>query len=75
MNDDVIDLRGTRCPLTLLKIKQFLYQAKSVGPHTFLFDDAGTATDLPLYLSKEQNWHLCIDIQDQVYVAVCSRNV
>ena len=82
MKNEVIDLRGTRCPLTLLKIKQYLYQGHHLDTYTFLFDDAGAATDLPLFLSRDQRWALSIEkksIEEQgqeeqgiEYMAICS---
>lgn len=68
---ETFDLRGTRCPLTLLKIKQFLYQSKSQTIQ-FLFDDVGTSIDLPLYLQKETKWSLVMSDHIDYFEAVCT---
>ena len=68
---ETFDLRGTRCPLTLLKIKQFLYQANS-SKIQFLFDDVGASIDLPLYLQKESKWHLELNDHISYFEAICT---
>ena len=48
-----------KCPLTLLKIKQCLYDIGSKKCLLFAVTDKGPLTDLPLLLNTKQEWYLC----------------
>jgi len=69
----MIDLRGTQCPLTLLKIKQYLVMTKDQNQVSFVFDDPGAARDLPLYLAQQDMWHMAIEKNKTEFTVVCSR--
>ena len=71
---ETIDLRGTRCPLTLLKIKQYLYSSKNQA-FAFLCDDKGARVDLPVYLARDAHWSLELIELDDYFEARCRLKV
>lgn len=71
---ETIDLRGTRCPLTLLKIKQILVAEQMAEVVTFQFDDAGAARDLPVFL-RDRMWWCDISCNSGEFLAVCRKEV
>jgi TusA-related sulfurtransferase len=71
MANKSLDLRGSRCPLTLLQMKQFLYNSTLQDRVTFIFDDPGAARDLPLYLHRENKWEVNMSESSGVFTAVC----
>lgn len=67
---ETIDLRGTRCPLTLLKMKQILLKRSKSGVVHFQFDDPGAAHDLPVFM-QAQNWCCDVTQNGSEFIAVC----
>ena len=70
---DVVDLRGTRCPLTLLKIQQILYNSTGGEDIIFAFDDPGPARDLPI-VARKMHWACEIEPQPEGFTAVCRQS-
>lgn len=51
----LLDLRGLRCPMPLLKLKQALHQQRQIAQWRVLTSDAGAKKDIPAFL--KQNGH------------------
>lgn len=47
-----LDLRGLRCPLPLLRLKQALHQQPSASALTVLTTDSGALRDIPAFLRQ-----------------------
>jgi tRNA 2-thiouridine synthesizing protein A len=63
--DEVIDCRGLRCPLPVLKTEKRLSQLKSGARITVLATDPIAKIDIPLFCT--QNGHACeLSVADDV---------
>lgn len=49
---DVLDLRGLRCPLPLLRLKQGLHQRVTGDEVEVLTTDSGALRDIPAFLRQ-----------------------
>lgn len=49
---DTLDLRGLRCPLPLLRLKQALHLRTTSEPLCVLTTDAGALRDIPAFLRQ-----------------------
>jgi tRNA 2-thiouridine synthesizing protein A len=55
--DDVLDCRGLKCPLPVLKMEKRLAQMKTGARVVVLADDPIAKIDVPLFCT--QNGHVC----------------
>ena len=58
MADEVLDARGLRCPLPVLKMEKRLAQLSPGAALTVLATDPIAKIDIPLYCT--QNGHACV---------------
>lgn len=49
---DTLDLRGLRCPLPLLRLKQALHLRATAEPLLVLTSDPGALRDIPAFLRQ-----------------------
>jgi len=56
---DTLDLRGLRCPLPLLRLKQALHQRTTGAEVMVLTSDSGALRDIPAFL--RQSGHALLD--------------
>lgn len=47
-----LDCRGLRCPMPLIKMRQWLAHACAPSQLTLLVNDPGSISDIPRYLAK-----------------------
>jgi tRNA 2-thiouridine synthesizing protein A len=63
--DEIIDCRGLRCPLPVLKTEKRLSQLKAGARVTVLATDPIAKIDIPLFCT--QNGHACeLSVEDDV---------
>lgn len=63
MNETTIEATGLRCPLPLLKLKQWLINAGPGDQLQLIIDDHQSIVDVPKWLS--QTPHTVMDIEQQ----------
>lgn len=62
MTDTVtLDLRGLRCPMPLLKLKQALHKAQPGDQLSVLTSDSGAQRDIPAFL--QHSHHVLVSME------------